>query len=174
MRFKSFVGGGLVLAFAGLLGMLGWFMRDYVFKVAAEPTPMTAAELVGRGPGDNHYVRLSEYELGEPTVVKMPAVYFLYFPVYAKGKPTQGPPDIVFTADSVETQQQVDALRARPPAITGIVGNDMSGSGSLPPAVLQAFPGLDAAKVWRITAGSGFVARRVVIGTWIAAPIFLA
>jgi hypothetical protein len=174
MRFKSFVGGGLLVVFAVLLGTIGWFLRDFVFKVAAEPTAMTAAELVARGLGDNHYVRLTEYELGEPAVVKMPAVYFLYFPVYARGKPAQGPPDIVFTANSVETQQQVDALRARPPAIVGVVENGMSGSGTLPPAAAKAFPGLDAAKVWRISEGPGFTARRVAIGTWIAAPIFLA
>src|SRR5690348_4975348 len=88
-----------------LLGGFGWLHRDWVLKTDDDPQTLTAADLEANGPGDNHYVSLTDYELGEPVVVPTGQMHVIWFPVYAKGRGRAGgPPAIIFRSRMCDSQ----------------------------------------------------------------------
>lgn len=145
---------GAILWFlaAALLGGYGWWHRDLVLKIADEPQTLTAAALAADGPGANHHVRLTDYEVGEPVVAKTGEMRTLWYPVFVKGQAKPGArPPILYRSAGVFNQADLDAQRRRPPDLTGVVANGLPAlAHEAPPEVLKALPGLDAAKVWYI------------------------
>jgi hypothetical protein len=132
------------------LGGFGWLHRDWVLKTEDDPQTLTAADLAANGPGDNHHVSLTDYELGEPVVVPTGQTHVLWFPVYARGQARAGgPPRILFRSRMCDTQAEIDAVRKEPPDVTGVALNGLpSAPAQVPLSVVQALPGFDPAKVW--------------------------
>lgn len=92
MRWLILALGGVLILLSIPCGIGGWMLRDLFFKIHSEPSFLRAADLVARGPGDNHYVELSDFELGEPIEAVIYKDPRKYQPVYPKGGAQEGTP----------------------------------------------------------------------------------
>jgi hypothetical protein len=153
-RSWLFLGGGL-LVLSVAVGAIGWLMRDWRLKIGAEPQTITAAQLAAQGPGDNHYVRITDFDLG-PTISQRfghGTAFTAWIAIYPRGQASgQGPPPIIFQHPA-EGQADVDMLRAQP-VLEGIVGNGMS-VGFLPPMLLTLQTGGTVSFGWAHLSGTG-------------------
>jgi hypothetical protein len=152
MKPRWYVRAALSLVFAGLFGWFGWHFREYGLKLGWEPQTLFAADLVANGPGDNLKVRLRDYTIGEPLVEMLKdTVGDAWFPVYL-GKPAKAGkvkevPPIFYHRAAGDTRAAFEALRQHP-VVQGVVANDLHPWPDEPTkALLQAYPGLDKARV---------------------------
>jgi hypothetical protein len=165
----------LLIIFAVLVGGFGFAVRDWAFKIKPEPSPLTAAELAANGPGANRYVRITDYEIGEPIIQSYGGTRFdVWLPVYPAGKAKdKGLPPIVFLGANVGSKEK-DQLKNGTEPLEGIVGNAISGLLQKPgKSVLAKYPGLSEGKAWCVKAKDGPF-RELAFGSWIAAASFAA
>lgn len=169
MRVGHLATGVVCLGLAGFFGWWSWAHWAYYEKVGkAGRQSVKAADLAAGGPGDQHAVRLTDLELGEPVVVGPGSdgyleVWFAVYPVRAEPPPSKGrrpakaapkdlprdtPPIFFRATDLLSTKEEVAAYRHRN-EVAGTVVNGLPGEDVLLPAELRAaYPKVDPAAVW--------------------------
>jgi hypothetical protein len=155
-----------------LFGVFGWQFRDWGLKIGASPQKLTAADLVTNGPADNHYVKVTDYERGEPIVESITGGGWVWIPIYPKGEAkAKGTPPIVFQV-SGKSNEELETLRQRPPDVEGLVGNGIPALvQKASPTLLNAYPGLKTSQTWYIQVNDGPF-RQMAYGLWIGAGVF--
>lgn len=163
-----------LLIFAMLLGGVGIALRDWVLKIGAEPQVITAAELIAKGPGENHYVRITECEFGPAVLDKGPNASYAYLPVYPRGGAAGAKtPPIIYRSGSAGDANELAAISRPPQPLEGVIGNNLIAIGSASnPEVLKAYPGLDPGRTLYLRQMDGPF-REMVLGTWGGAGLCL-
>jgi hypothetical protein len=157
MRVPRLAAGVVCLGLAATAGWWGWQHRAWHEKVRGPgQQTLKAADLVAKGPGDAHAVRLTNVELGEPILIprgpnESPDVWF---PVYPAGTgkrkgPPIGPPHVLFHTRYALSSPEAAVLFRQNSEVSGTVLNGLpSADLELPPEVTAAHSRLDPAAVW--------------------------
>ncbi|MGA2496217.1 MAG: hypothetical protein ABSH20_00665 [Tepidisphaeraceae bacterium] len=154
----------LVLIFCGFVFIYLAFEERRLAQFAkSAPSTITCADLAAKGPGDNAYVTLTEYELGSNFVYetgsKMNSGWTLvYVPAVPKHDLNPLPqskgvvhPRVIIKSNAVETESDLPRIAGR---LEGMVINEIrSLSGQQKRLLLESYPGTNLDTCWIVEHG---------------------